>query len=80
MLDDNKIPQKTYIELCELMGKEEAEEYIKRHNYYFHEVQKKILLLTLKNSIKNHPILFIIIGTTIIGFIIYRFGKIKLWW
>ncbi|MDR2011297.1 MAG: hypothetical protein LBQ22_12535 [Bacteroidales bacterium] len=76
MENDDRIPEKTYIELCELMGKEKAEEYIKKVNYNLLELQMKIFLLTMGNSIKNHPILFIIIGIVIIIVILNKF----FWW
>jgi len=80
ILDNNRIPEKTYIELCDLMGKEKADEYIKRNNYNYRALQTKILLLTLKNSIKSNPILFTMIGIIIIALIINWIAKIRFWW
>mgnify|MGYP006282716711 CR=1 FL=1 len=43
MIDQNKIPEHTRKELEELLGSEEAQNYLDRVQYNFHKVQVKIL-------------------------------------
>ncbi|MDR2009128.1 MAG: hypothetical protein LBQ22_01430 [Bacteroidales bacterium] len=52
MLDNNRIPEKTYAELCELMGKEEADKFIIENKYNFQAIQTRILLLRLNSVTK----------------------------
>lgn len=57
MIDLNKIPYSTYIQLVDLMGKERAEDFIKRERYNFLIISNKILFLKFKNIIKKKPVL-----------------------
>jgi hypothetical protein len=78
--DEEKLLERTRMELYELMEKEKVDEYIKKVNYNLLDLQMKLFLLRLKNSIKNNPMLFTIIGIIIIALIINWIAQIKLWW
>ena len=73
MVDFNKIPYHLYKELVNMMGKEEAEKYIKKENHNFEAVNLKILRLKIKAEIKKRPILFLIIFFIIILLLVFYF-------
>lgn len=54
----NTIPDATYRDLVHLMGKDKAEEYIRKHNDY-PTIMIKILYLNIKNKFKTSPIFLI---------------------
>jgi hypothetical protein len=61
MIDSNKIPDYTYHQLVELMGKAEAEAFILKVEYSYRAISNKIFLLQINKFIKEKPILFILI-------------------
>ena len=73
MIDLDKIPISTYLQLVELMGKEEAEGFIKNENYNYRIISIRILYLQIRSAIKKRPKLFLLILIVIIIAIVYYY-------
>lgn len=73
MIDLDKIPISAYLQLVELMGKEEAEEFIEKENYNYRIISVRILYLQIRNSVKKRPKLFILALIAIIIAIVYYY-------
>ena len=71
MIDHNKIPDEAYQQLVELIGKEEAESFIKKVNYDFRSISIRIFYFQIKRAIKENPRLSLIIFILVIALLIY---------
>jgi hypothetical protein len=69
MYDPTKIPESTYKEIVELMGREKAEAFIEGEFYNYQAVSSKILKLRFKRFIRSKPILFAILVLVAIAMI-----------
>ncbi|RQV94555.1 MAG: hypothetical protein EH224_10100 [Calditrichaeota bacterium] len=70
MIDLDKIPKDDYLQLVELMGKEDAEAFIEKKQYNYYDISLKILFLRLKKNIKKKPRLFLLIFLIILALVI----------
>lgn len=70
MFDYSRIPKNTYYELVELMGKADAENYIKSVQYDYRSVMVKILELHVKQLCRTHQKI-IILGFILYGLFVY---------
>lgn len=70
MIDLDKIPKATYFQLVELMGKENAESFIKKKQYNFRAISNMIIYLQLKIFFKKKPRLSLLILTIIVALVI----------
>ena len=73
MIDIDKIPISTYLQLAELMGEKEAEEFIEKENYNYRIISIRILYLQIRNAVKKRPKLFLLILIVIIIVIVYYY-------
>ena len=73
MIDLDKIPKVHYLQLVELLGKEDAETFIQKANYNYKDITLRILILRLKINYKMNPKLFILILSLIIALVVLYF-------
>ena len=70
MFDPTKIPESTYNELVELMGREKAELFIEGEFYNYGAVSSKIAKLRIKNFMKSQPAQAILLGILVIALLL----------
>jgi len=73
MIDFEKIPISTYLELVELMGKENAEAFIKEELYNYRALTNKILYLRFVKKIKKRPWILVVVIILIVLSILYYY-------
>ena len=73
MKELNGLPEQLYYELVEIVGKEKAEEYLKKVKYNYYAVVNHILYLQILGFIKRSPInsFIIIIAIILLLFLLF---------
>jgi len=70
MIDLDRIPREIYFQLVELMGRKEAESFIKKKHYNFLAITHKIIYLRLKKFFKKKPRIFLLVFAIILASIV----------
>ncbi|MEN8249773.1 MAG: hypothetical protein ABFS32_12640 [Bacteroidota bacterium] len=70
MIDKDKVPESTYRELVELMGKEKAEAYMEGELYNYQAIAYKIAVLRVRRFIRKRPLVFILLVIGVIATIV----------